>query len=83
MLLSRFEVVVDDLAEAEGEVGENVGCRHDLAHGEIGDGRQRVWPEVKCSRPSPGAFHGHILEPVIDQLEDARAAIDVRDYFRR
>ena len=30
-------------------------------------------------RPRPGAFHDDVFQPVIDQLEDARAAVDMRD----
>ena len=35
--------------------------------------------EVERRRPGPGAFHDDVFEPVVDQLEDARAAVDMRN----
>ena len=35
--------------------------------------------ELKRRRAGPGAFHDDVLKPVVDQLQDARAAVDVRN----
>ena len=49
---------MDDLAQAERQVGEDVHGRHDLEHRQLGDRRQRVRVQVERAGPGPGALHG-------------------------
>src|SRR5262245_31252762 len=53
--------------------------RNDLAHREIGDWGERVRLELKCRWAGPGTFHDDVFQTIIDELEDAGAAIDMRD----
>src|SRR5258708_20320035 len=64
--LLSAQIVVDDLAEAEGEIGDDMDARQDLEHGQFGHRRQRVRVEVKCRRPGPGAFDRDVLKVVLD-----------------
>ena len=72
-------VIVDDLAETEGQIGEDVRCGDDLAHRQIGDRRQSMGPQIERRRSGPGAFHGDVFEPVVDKLKNPRAAVDMRN----
>ena len=65
---SVLEIVVDDLAEPERQVGDDVRSRDDLAHRQVGDRRERMRPEVERRRAGPGAFHDDVLQPVVDEL---------------
>jgi hypothetical protein len=77
--LLSTEIVVDDPAEAEGQVGDDVDAREDLEDRQLGDRHQRVWAEIERRRSGPGAVDGDVLEVVFDQLADARRAVDMRD----
>src|SRR5713101_4651154 len=78
-LLGSLEIVVRDLAEAEGQVGDDVDARHDLQDRKLGHRRQRMRVEVERGRAGPGAFDRDVLEVVLDELADARRAVDMRD----
>ena len=68
-----------DLAEAEGQIGDEVDGRDDLEHRQVGDRRQRVRIKLQRARPRPGAAYLDVLKPVFDKLADACGAIDVRN----
>lgn len=68
-----------NLAETEREIGDDVRCGDDLQHRQLGERRQGVRGQRKCSRAGPGAFQVDVLQAVFDQLADARRAVDVRD----
>ena len=68
-----------DLAEAEGQIGDEVDCRDDLEHRQVGDRRQRVRVKLQRARPRPGATYLDVLEAVFDELADPRGAINVRN----
>src|SRR5262249_60970460 len=53
--------------------------RNDLAHRKIGDGRERVRLELERGRAGPGTFDDDVFETIIDELEDAGAAVDMGD----
>src|SRR4029079_106573 len=38
-----------------------------------------MWAQNETRRSRPGAFHGDVLEPVIDKLENPRTAVDMRN----
>ena len=70
---------MNDLAEIEGEVGDDVRAGHDLEHGQLGERRQGVREQGELGRPGPCALEIDVGEVVLDQLADARRAVDVRN----
>ena len=76
------QIVVDHLAEAERQVGDDVRRRDDFEHRQLGDRRQRVRMKLKRAGPGPGALQVDILKVVLDQLADARRAVDMRNDFQ-
>src|SRR5216683_6729255 len=79
MLLLSAQVVVHDLAEAQGEIGEDMDARENLEDGKLGHRCQRMRVELQRDRPGPGAFDRDVLEVVLDDLADARRAVDMGD----
>src|SRR5262249_48504411 len=77
--LELHEVVVDDLAELEGEVGDDVRPGHDLEHRQLGERRQGVREQGELGRPGPRSLQIDVAEIVLDQLADARRAVDGGD----
>src|SRR6202043_267364 len=74
-----LQIIVHHLAEAEGEVAEDVRCRDHLEHRQFRDGRECVWVERERRGTGPGTLDVDVLEIELDELADARAAVDVRD----
>src|SRR5262249_13607714 len=72
-------VVVHDLAEAERQIRENVDCRDDLEHRQLGDRRQRMGHQRQSRGTGPGALQCNVLEMILHELAHPRAAVDVRD----
>src|SRR5499427_9223994 len=77
--LGLRQVVVNDLAEPKGEVGDDVRAGHDLEHRQLGERRQGVREQGELGRPGPCSLQVDVGEIVLDQLADARRAVDVRD----
>src|SRR5262245_24741686 len=75
----RREIVMHHLAEAEREIAQNMDGRDDLQHGQFGHRRQGMRGERQGARPDPRALDRDVLEAILDQLADARAAVDMRD----
>src|SRR5712691_11669448 len=75
----RLEVIVSDLAEAEGEIADHVDRADDLEHRQLGDRRERVRVELQRRRAGPGALERDIFEVIFDELANSRLAVDVRD----
>src|ERR1700730_17861383 len=75
----RLQIVVDDLAEAERDIANEVNRGHDLEHGQLGDRGEGVRRERKRRRARPRALERDVLEIILDELADSRAAVDVRD----
>src|SRR6185437_14807905 len=73
------QIVVGDLAEAERQVGDDVHAGQHLEHRQLGHRRQRMRAQIERGRPGPGALERDILEVVLDDLADARRAVDMRD----
>ena len=63
--LPSTEIIVGDLAEAEGQVGDDVDARENLEDGQLGHGGQRVRTEIKRRRPRPRAFDRNVVEVVL------------------
>ena len=78
-LLFGGEVVVDDRAQVQGEVAQDVGGGKHLQHRQGGDRCQRVVEQLQRRRPCPGAVDGDVAAPVAHDLADARRAVDVRN----
>src|SRR5262245_59277817 len=74
--LASGQVVVNDLAEIEGEVGDDVRARHDLEHRQLSEGRQGVREQGELGRPGPGSLQIDIGEVILDQLADSCRAVD-------
>ena len=68
---------MDDLAQTEGQVGDEVGGRQDLEHRQLRDGRQRMGVKIERTGTDPGTLQLDVFEAVFDQLADPRGAIDV------
>src|SRR5215475_700541 len=77
--LASGQVVVNHLAELEGEVGEDVRAGHDLEHRQFGKRRKGVREQGELGRPGPRSLQIDIGEIVLDQLADACRAVDVRN----
>ena len=65
--------------EAEREVGTDVNGGDDLQDRQFGHGCQRMWREGQCRRPGPRTLQDDVLKPVLNELANPRAAVDVRD----
>src|SRR5215467_3274582 len=79
MMFSRFrQVIVDDLAEAKRQIGDDVGGREDFEHRQFRDGSERVGVQIERARSSPGTLQIDVLKVVFDQLADPRATVDMR-----
>src|SRR5690348_10901585 len=66
------QVIVDDLAELEREVGDDVRAGHDLEHRQLVERRKRVREQGQLGRP---ALEIDVAQIVFDQLADARRAV--------
>src|SRR6266446_6896843 len=74
-----LQVIVDDLAEAERDITNEVNRGYDLEHGQLRDRGEGMRRERKRCRPRPRALERDVLEIIFDELADSRAAVDVRD----
>src|SRR5215470_17118334 len=77
--LGLHQVVVDDLAEPEGQVGDDVHAGHDLEHRQLGERRQGMRDQRELRRPGPRTLEIDIREVVLDELADARRPVDMRN----
>src|SRR5271166_5764834 len=64
-----FQVVEDDTAEAERQVGDVVAGRHHLADRQPRDIAHRVLEELDRGRTGPGALHRDVLAMVAHEFE--------------
>src|SRR5215813_11602687 len=79
MMFSRFrQVIVDDLAEAKRQIGDDVGGREDFEHRQFRDGSERVGMQIERARSGPSTVQIDVLKVVFDQLADARASVHMR-----
>src|SRR5215831_3737614 len=75
--LASRQVVVNDLAEIEGDVGDDMCAGHDLEHRQLGERRQGVREQGEFGRPGPRSLQVDIDEKILDQLADACRSVDV------
>src|SRR5262249_15656927 len=61
-------VVVHDLAEAERQIRENVDCRDDLEHRQLGDRRQRMRGQRQSRGTGPGTLQRNVLQIIFHEL---------------
>ena len=73
------QIVVDDLAEPEGQIGNDVCGRDHLRHRQFGNRCQGVRMEIKRAGTGPGTFEFNVFEMIFDELANARSAVDMRD----
>src|ERR1700751_4814813 len=64
------EAVEGDLAVTEGEVGEDVLARHDLAHRQPCNVGADVAEQLQVGREVPGLLDLNVLESIAHQLAD-------------
>src|SRR5271165_6381825 len=74
-----FQVIEDDRAEAERQVGDVVAGRDHFVDRQPRDIAHRVLEELDRGRAGPGALHRDVLAMVAHEFADARRAVDVRD----
>src|SRR5271166_2075195 len=74
-----LQIVEDDFAEPQRQVGDEMRGGYHLAHRQPRNVALGVLEKLQRRGPAPGALERHILQVVADQLADARSAIDVRD----
>jgi hypothetical protein len=72
------EVIVNDLAETERKVGDDLGGRDNFTHRQIRDRRQRMRMKIERARSRPSAFKSDIFQIIFDQFANSRRAVDVR-----
>src|SRR5271166_111044 len=65
------EVVENDLAETERQIGDKMRARDDFAHRQPGDVGQRVRVQLQRGRTAPGAFQDNVRHVVAHELADA------------
>ncbi len=70
---------MNDFAQSQGEIGENMDGRNDFQHRQISNRRESMRVEFQCGRSYPGAFQMHVLQVILDQFADARRAVHVGD----
>src|SRR5579864_8213621 len=70
------EIIVYDLAETQGQIGDDMQRRNDFEHRQLGDGREGMWVERERGRTGPRALHLHVLKIVLDQLANPRPPVD-------
>src|SRR6516165_1103644 len=71
------EVVVDDFAEPEGEIGDQVRGRDDFPDWKIRNRRERVGMKLERRRSSPRSLEDNVREIEANQFADAWRAVDV------
>src|ERR1700760_4682440 len=72
------QVVVNDLAETERQVGYDMNSRHHLKDRQVRDRRQCMRQQMERRGAGPGSLYRNILEVIFDQFADAWRPIDVR-----
>ena len=68
---------MDDFAERERQVRDEVHRRDHFEDGQLRDWGQRMRPEAQRGRTGPGPFQIDVFQIILDELADARRAIDV------
>src|SRR6516162_8493638 len=71
------EVVVDDFAKPQREIGDHVCGRDDFPDWKIRDRRQGVGMKLEGRRSSPRSFEGDVREIEPNQFADTRRAVDM------
>src|SRR5271169_4865744 len=74
-----FQIVEDNLAQAERQIGDIMAGADHFAHRQPRHVAHRMLEQLDRRRAGPGALNRHVLEVIAHQLADARRAIDVRD----
>src|SRR5262249_38496448 len=75
----RLQIIMGDPAHAERQIANEVNSRDDLQHRQFCDRGERMRGECERRRTGPGALEHDILEVILDQFADPRAAVDVRN----
>lgn len=70
MLLGQ--VIVDDFAEAQCQIRDDVAGFDDFEHGQVGHGRERMRRQLERCGARPCALHLDVLHVVAHQFADAR-----------
>ena len=70
---------MDDFAEVEREIGDQVDAGNHFAHRQLGNRCEPVRIQRQCRRTGPRAFEHNVTQVVAHQFADERRAIDMRD----
>src|SRR5262245_33757443 len=77
---SRFtEVIEDDFAETERQIGDIVHCRDHLAYRQSGDVAEGVVEQLNGARTTPRTLYRDVFHVIAHQFADPRRAVDMRD----
>src|ERR1700704_2476501 len=79
LLRDRGKIVMHDLAKSQRKVAQNVHGRDNLKDRQFGHRRHGMRAERQRARTGPRALDRDVLEMVLDQFANARAAVDMRD----
>src|SRR5262249_45708276 len=66
------KIIINDFAEAERQIGNEVARGNDLANRQAGNVAHGMLEELNGGRPGPSAFQRDILEVVADKLANTR-----------
>src|SRR5579872_2272552 len=77
-----MQIVVDDAAEIEGEIGDGVDAGDHLAHRQLGDRGERMRAKLERRGARPCALEHDLSEAITHQLANARRAVDMRHDFQ-
>src|SRR5260370_28355396 len=71
----RLQGIVDDLAEAERDIANEVDRGHDLEHGQLGDRGEGVRRERKPRRARPGALERDAFQIIFHAFPQYLSAV--------
>ena len=73
------QIVVNDRAQAQRQVGQDMRAGDDFQHGQLRDGRQRMVEQLQRGGARPRPLDGQVFQEVADEFADARRAVDMRN----
>src|SRR5579885_3645601 len=81
--LPLFQIVVDDLAQWQGEVSEDMNGGNNLQDGQFRHGCQRMRRQGEGTWSAPGALDDEILQRVTHEFADPGRTVHMGDDFQQ
>src|SRR3982074_2616220 len=74
-----MQIVVGDLAQAEGEIADEMHGRDDLKREEFGKARERGRDQGKRRGACPRALERDVVKEIFDELPNSRGSFHIRN----